>query len=378
MKFCLFISFLFVLLSCKDRSIKQDFGNQKVIFLENVDKTIPCSEFVSEITYTPLETAKESLIGEIIKVKIYDNIIYILNQTGENSNIKTFSSSGDYLGEIGRIGNGPEEILRPRDFVINNDIIFVWDIKGVHSFTLNGSYLKFMFNAFLAGNKFFYDSEFFYFFHELNIPGVLSQYNIKGTLKKVFIPLDFGFGNSESSRVIKIENTYHLFTPSIDTVYTFSKNKLMPKYVIKYNGISSFGEILLSHKQMNPYELLQLINKTDHAFISTYIENDKYLFLLYWFNNAKNTVIINKKTWDHKYFKQIFNDIDGGLFGDARFITQNDELIIPLNSFDILEHIKKNQTAVSQNSPFRMVSKNLSLTSNPVLMICKIKDMHEN
>ncbi len=374
MKFSLIISFIFVLFSCKDGTIEHDSSKPKAILLKNEIKNVNLSEIITDINYIPLETIKESLVGEIIKIKIYENIIYILNQAGENSNIKIFSFSGKYLGDIGRIGNGPEEIQKPRDFVINNDIIFVWDNIGIHSFTKTGNYLKFLFEAHFVGRTFFYNDNSFFFLHELNPPGFLTKYDIKGNLKKVFIPSDIWLGAFEHSKIIELESNYTIFSPTFDTIYTYLENNLLPKYVIQCNEAKSMGKLFLENKDLNPYELSKVINTTPSFDITCYNENERFIYINYTIDKRNNTLLINKESLDYQYSTHFINDIDDGIFGNARFITKDDKLIIPLNSFDILEHIKKNQASIKKNSPLRIVSKNLRLTSNPVLMICKIKD----
>ena len=372
MRFIIIILLTLVLVSCKDGD-KGNPNNPKTILLKNENKTINLSELVSEVNYISLETLPESLIGEIIKIKISDKKIYILNQAGANSSIKAFSYTGDYLGHIGEIGNGPKEIIRPRDFVLNNDIIYVWDTKGIHSFSKTGGYLKFMFEAHFVGRTIFFNNRYFFFLHELNPPGFLTKYDIKGNLKKVFIPIKYSLGAFEQSKIIELNGSYHIFSPLIDTIYTYSDNNLFQKYLIQCNNAKSLGKLFLENKELNPYELSKVINKTPSFSITQYIENQDFLYIIYSIDTKNNTLIINKKTGNYSYVKHFINDVDGGIYGNSRLITNENELVIPLNSYDILEHIKNNPNVVAQDSPLNTISKNLDLTSNPVLMICKLK-----
>ncbi|MDR3095059.1 MAG: 6-bladed beta-propeller, partial [Bacteroidales bacterium] len=75
-------------------------------FFKN-SKELLLSEIASDVTYIPLETSPECLIGRIDKIISFDDKYYILDRQTES--ILVFDSTGKYLFKIAQIGNGPGE-----------------------------------------------------------------------------------------------------------------------------------------------------------------------------------------------------------------------------------------------------------------------------
>jgi len=76
-----------------------------------------------------------------IKIRYYQNHYYILDL--EDKNVKVFERSGKFKGSIGNgVGRGPGEILRPNDFYLQNDRIWITDTRllRVSRFKLNGTF----------------------------------------------------------------------------------------------------------------------------------------------------------------------------------------------------------------------------------------------
>lgn len=71
----------------------------------------------------PLETTKESLLGDTRKVMIRDDKIYIHDRKRHRINI--FSINGKYLGHLSRQGRGPGEYLKLTDFDIDGESVYV-------------------------------------------------------------------------------------------------------------------------------------------------------------------------------------------------------------------------------------------------------------
>lgn len=372
MKVNLILLLILLLISCKKGNPGKELNDQQILLLKDEDKTVKLSELFSEINYVPLQTTKKSFIGEIIHIKLFDKTYYILNQAGENSNIKTFSYNGKYLGTVGNTGAGAKEIFKPRDFVLNRDVLYVWDNKGIHSFSRNGNYLKFMLKAHFVGRIFFYSEKSFFFLHELNPPGFLSKYDVKGNLEKVFIPFDLWLGAFEHAKIIEIKESFHIFSPVVDTIYSYSNDNLIPKYFIQCNSAKSLGKLFLDNKNLNPYELSKVINKTPHFNITHYNENENYIYMSYLINRKKNMLLINKNTWNQLHFSDYINDFDHGLFGDAVLLTDDDQLVVPLHSYELLDYFKKNKN-LTVPGPFWSLANRISLNNNPVLMICKLE-----
>ncbi len=105
-----------IILSCSCSKKEQIEDVTKFIFNEetNIDfkKDIECS-------FIPLETTDSCLCGSISAVKIVDDKIYIIDQ--ESKRLLVFDTSGKFITQIGRRGNGPGEYMSVNNFHIDKE-----------------------------------------------------------------------------------------------------------------------------------------------------------------------------------------------------------------------------------------------------------------
>ena len=90
-----------------------------------------------------LETKKESLLGVICKVMLYQERLYIFSENPEK--LLAFDLSGKFLFKIGRFGNGPGEFALLSDFSIDKDKneLLILDMKKdrIFRYDMEGNYL---------------------------------------------------------------------------------------------------------------------------------------------------------------------------------------------------------------------------------------------
>lgn len=97
---------------------------------DDLGKTIPLSEFISEFKYVPLKTTNKGLIGFIDKLIVKNNRIYILDQLQAKS-IFTFDWNGNLLNVINKKGKGPGEYTSLKDFSVMDDgSVLAYDSGG--------------------------------------------------------------------------------------------------------------------------------------------------------------------------------------------------------------------------------------------------------
>lgn len=101
--------YLFVIGTCLAACSYIESNSEMIVIDLNKDvfKTIPYSFFVDSITYIPLETTEECLIGKIRDVIISDSIVFVLKD--ERNEILLFNNQGKYLRKIFHEGEGPGE-----------------------------------------------------------------------------------------------------------------------------------------------------------------------------------------------------------------------------------------------------------------------------
>lgn len=129
------------LLSCKKEMTSSvhtiDVNQLEVKNLFSFKRPIDNCRFVA------LETTNESLMGEIDKICIEDELIFVKEK---NQKLFVFSMSGKFLNKIGSIGQGPEELLTLVDFYVNKEKKYVgiydcWGSKIVR-YSFDGKFIS--------------------------------------------------------------------------------------------------------------------------------------------------------------------------------------------------------------------------------------------
>lgn len=166
MKEYLSISIGVCLLSCVSCVSKTDVTDGTIVVnLDSLAKKdcLSTSSFfdVSNTYYATLDTITEALLGDIDKLKVYDNKIVVLDRNIAKQ-ILVFDANGKFLHPIGRLGHAAGEYVNPQDFTYskNDDILYVLDtrLKKVLLYQLStGKYLKSLTNDFPSLHIHYYD-----------------------------------------------------------------------------------------------------------------------------------------------------------------------------------------------------------------------------
>ncbi|GHT67941.1 hypothetical protein AGMMS50239_32020 [Bacteroidia bacterium] len=108
------------------------------------DERFDISQYIDSVVYVKLELTDESIIGNIEKVLVFENCIYVMD--GQTSSLFMFDMEGNYLSKICKIGNGPGEYTRLDFFnidvekrhIVLTDLMSYWNIR----YDMNGNYLS--------------------------------------------------------------------------------------------------------------------------------------------------------------------------------------------------------------------------------------------
>ena len=127
------------------------------LYVINLDSTVnnktslPFSSVYKGIKTVILETNKSCLIGNINKIRVHGEYLYVLDMLIAKS-LLVFDMEGNFIRKIGSVGQGPGEYTEPWDFAIDkeNGIIYILDSRSqrinkysittggyIHSFKLN-------------------------------------------------------------------------------------------------------------------------------------------------------------------------------------------------------------------------------------------------
>jgi len=115
---------LFFMLQCTtpSKNAEKNFENNVQIVFKSIESQ--STSLLKDITFVKLETNDENLLGNINQIEVFDELIYILCDSG----LYIFDLLGNFIRSIRCTGNGPGEFLSPYSFWIDEDgFIFVLD-----------------------------------------------------------------------------------------------------------------------------------------------------------------------------------------------------------------------------------------------------------
>lgn len=102
-------------------------------------KCVHSDSIIKEVKFVALEVNDTCLIKRVQDIKLNDSLIFI---NDDRYRLLVFDLSGKYLYQIGQRGNGPDEYLEIKDFLINHDTIEVLDFQKIEYYTLDGKHLQ--------------------------------------------------------------------------------------------------------------------------------------------------------------------------------------------------------------------------------------------
>jgi len=125
MRTLLLILVVILFCSCNSKRSSDSSKSDSIIRIDLLSKpkasVTKLSEFAENIEYIPLQTTKNSLLGEFaLKIVSVDNKIFIRN-SGLSGEIMCFDVNGKFLYKFQNLGRGPEEYSSLTDFDVSSD-----------------------------------------------------------------------------------------------------------------------------------------------------------------------------------------------------------------------------------------------------------------
>ena len=117
------VLFLFLFNFCYAQSNKVGDSKGKLVVDLDKAKIYPDTAFLASSLFkslkiVPLETNELCLIGRINKIMVFDQYIFVLDNTIANS-LYMFDKEGRFIRKIGSVGQGPGEYIGISDFAID-------------------------------------------------------------------------------------------------------------------------------------------------------------------------------------------------------------------------------------------------------------------
>ena len=112
------ICLLLILSSCTKTSNDQH-GEFEVIKIDSKLSANKLSQIVDTVLYVRLETTSNSLLGEVSKIKVHNNKLFILDRRVAQA-LFCFDMNGNFNFKIEKGGSkGPDQLLSLDDFDLN-------------------------------------------------------------------------------------------------------------------------------------------------------------------------------------------------------------------------------------------------------------------
>lgn len=301
--------------SCANK-IDDKEENTLYVDLENAGN-VSLWDIFSHIELIPLETTNESLIKDINKLILYDDIYYLLDY--RNSTILMFDSSGNFLYKINDKGDGPQEYLDISDFEINkennmlsvlapvNNSMYEYDLKGNFTNKYKLPDIRGAYKSFFSLNN---DTVVFFTFDYDNRIKLYSKSEnriVKELLPETdnmldkFSQTEFPYANylhrASSNKLLKIENN-----GDIVDGYTWDFGKLNnTEGQIEYIAALPGNDL---HKYIHQFMDTEIVNQI----MILQAGNSKYLFTQLWRKGKHVSVFHDKKnSKSHVFEKTIEN-----------------------------------------------------------------------
>ena len=409
MRNLIFISFLFLLFSCKGDSqkkeTKQETKQEPEWFSIEVDKAlagetkgrIPYSTVVKNIEYVPLQTTYKSLIGggrHGIQIHEVTKKIIV-------ADLKMFNrKDGSYIGNILSRGQGPGEYLYPSflaaddereelyvyDPSIGKILIAGYDGKYKGEFACGGDSDSSM-KIFTLGNgnlliargaTMRYSSDDFYIIN-VDTKEILSKRRSSALINlgdfddcKHIFKSKSGLCTAMGKNIFwRYEEKLRYYDYLTDSIYTIGKD-----FKVKPSGFLDFEK----RKQTREQYKVGAMSRTDQTWrIINIMETSNDIFMTIYSSNPRSQHVLSysKASKQIRSFSGYLNDLDNGDAFGPSFNAQNESafyrFISPENIKELIVEQGASAYTTEKEKAFKEMADKLKYDDNEFIMLYHLK-----
>jgi hypothetical protein len=289
--------FLLLILSCES---KNKFVNEIIeIDYKNLH-TIQLSDYVRNVKVVKLETSSDVLIGEIIKVQIFNRKIYVLDMS--SNALFIFTENGKFLNKLHKTGQGPGEYRNLFDFTVTDKGLYLLDLSGaiLRYDSENPNYLG-KIAHYTVSTAFTTDDSYFWVLKEPAPPDHrVLMFDTTSKLVKEFFPRDANVKEAPPHLTTNVFQVYandiYFSTRYGNTFYKWQNDEWQSFLTV------SFGDKTLSENIHFDFDVEDYITK------ESYFVTSDLLIFRFFADSHINFCFHNLKT--HQYrFGKVENDI---------------------------------------------------------------------
>jgi hypothetical protein len=300
--------------SNKDGKVMKYVHNTASIPLQNANEPVKLSLIENEYTdfyanidsikIIPLETTDKSLIGNISRIFVIRDTLFIVDYYKTKS-IFAFDMKGRYLYKINKTGNGPGEYLSINMVHIDHSTIQIID-------WLSWKWIKYDLSGNLqAEKKIEPNPSDFIEIDDRTMLFAYNRYSPQTPYQVVFSDNNllaketaFPFINTRDltsdsfSEFQKLENGEILYHYHMcNSIFQIKGNEITPKYDLALNNISDVESFYERTKNLNMREFVKEKETSDLVRHYTFLELKDVLYIDYIKHTKAYTVIVSKKNY---------------------------------------------------------------------------------
>lgn len=398
----IYIIFLFTFFTaCTPPSTTKDPTVETISVDLDKAATLDLSNSFDKITYTLLNDSNSFLIGDIDRMKIADNKIYLIT----SKRLLGFDiNNGNPILNLYHLGKGPGEYLSLYDMWIDTKQreIELLDMNGrkIQRYNEQGILVKEIripssSFAFCKINK----EEYLLYNNNLESDAIdcqLIYYNTaKRAIKGKYFPINKKLANYffilEANNFNFNQNGHSFFSCSSDTIYNITEDwQAIPRYAINF-GKNHPPKTFLEEEYADIADFANQAQKNDYIyFINNISENPTHIIFSYKRGKENYWAIYNKSKAQLTTGKEILNSIQFPHtsmrieYYNTSFVMDNDNFYFLIQPFQFIELLNKHKRKVGEKEFNIFLSKHKDIhaiyynesfgeQSNPILAICKLR-----
>lgn len=386
-----FLPLVILLLFLSSCSKKNDFqrelnAHEKIEIDPFEYRKVSHSELFSDITYIPIPTNDDFLIGSIDKIIHKDNLIFILDRTITHSVFYFDIETGESI-KIDKRGSGPGEYLIIRDIVYDSEkqelIVYCKMRNKVIHYSLLGEFIKEESLPFHTERIGFFKNGYTLFTEytinpKLNQSGYLPSIllfqdnEIKEQaefFKKDINRLTVWTSHPDFSQIDK--EKYSIKPDHCNYIYHITPDSIYPAYFLdfgQYNIDSRYWREA-EKKDVEPKSIDDFCNRLKLCEIYPVFEDSNYIYFSYIQNQRRYGVFYSKQTKEVIQTHFVFNDTDQ-ITPFYPILLQDGKIYCLLNAEDI---VASNEFLAQRQTLPESILKNTNEFDNPVIVAFTLK-----
>jgi hypothetical protein len=355
-----------LLFACTQQGSEAAFQS---IQLKTSQDILPISSFANKIDYIELQVSEANIeLGDIEALEIIGSDLIVKHRMSGKSSFLRFTGNGDFVIEL--VGEKTTHINEAKDLIAFEDGYAVLAGNGIFKVSRDGKYKGQLVHGTMPGSRFFYSGGAFQVINETNTGDLIQTFPAQTKERVSLTKLPEPVQRMTYSAVAYLgHDGIHFYSALSDTIFEFGENSVQPAYTLYESEMPTFAKLCRNIGDRNDAEALRFLRENEHVIVRKYLENKQYIFVTYWKGSTSTSVIVNKKRGSTRYFGHGVNDLDGGVWDKPYYLSDKNELYIPITAYKVGGHKISNK----KEKRFAKLQERIASSGNPVVMRCKLR-----